>query len=1480
MVSKSSYLLIAIGAALAVAFALLVLAAPPASANNDPPGTGGTVTGDWTVTDSRSYSTVSITIQGGNLSIKSGGSLTLTNVLLRFDNPIDGKYSLAVEAGGAMVAGAKTNVSSINTNHYQFVVKGTLTMNNSLVTETWGDTASWTGGIQLYSDSASITNSSIFQGKTGGLSIFNCSPVIDKNIIRNNGMDGKSEVYAFGIYMYNCKSNISNNQIYENTFWQPDYYSVTYYSYPYPGEYYSHYYNGNYYYGYPGYWYRYDYQYIYSRSRYYGSGAVIYNSAITFYNNNVYSNGVGKVAPQYGYDYSQVYEGYGYGTSSYYYYDGWGDHYSWSYKWYYIGNKDYGRGVFCENSTLSFNANTLNENGFRSTHDYYPSDPYVCWHSGVALTMINCQGTITNSTIQNSVILVNLTSSPVRIEGNKIIGDYVGTAQSYYSAQFIPWGTAWGIKTDRCWPDIINNTITIKFKDYPYYVSGGNKYFADLIVLLDLPSAKNTLIKGNKLTFDSQLYGQIACIGVNLSLKATGIVMKDNTVEYKYTPAFSGGGTPISVRLVAMSLKSTVYIDNCTLKGPGSGTAGAPIISGVQGNYGSEAAIYNSTIINCDYGATITDYGILTMADTKITGVIRSGLDIEQLSKATLNRCTISGNGRGIMSIKSVVNIYDSTMSDGTEFYIDKAASINVFNTPHVKNAVIILDAPSYLNVSWPVAMTITWQNGIPVENALLEILTIAGVPVFSDYTIADGTLGGSIWVKEYMAHSNVVTKFTPHRVVASKGRASSMELMMIDKPIDITFQLVDSIPPNLVVKYPFDGQLLNTSLVTFRGSAEDPEAGLTNDGTIEINIDNLGWAPVQVSSLDGSWSYAKPLGDGLHVVRVKAEDLVGNIARTALSVSVDTSAPALNVFSPTEGCYTNQRTITVTGITEESAFVTVNGINVPMQKRYFSTQISLEDGPNTISVVASDGSGNARIVLIHLTLDTQPPLLDIKSPKPGDYTNQDPISIIGSSEPTAIVKVNGVRAQLVNSSFEALVGMSEGANTVTISAVDLAGNINTRTFTVYLDTAAPDLTVFTPRDGLWTNLSKVLVTGATEQGATITINGQNTNVISTVFSGYVTLIEGPNRVDIVAKDLAGNLRTETRTVLLDTRMPDLVVTAPSDRLVSSTSVIPVLGSVDWGAEVRVNGEMFQVTDFVFSTTIAFPEDGTHVIEISARDQAGNTAIITRTVSVDTRIPAITMSYPLEGMKVKQRMITVSGQTEPFATVIVNTETMLVVGRDGLFSVPVLLEDGENRITVQSTDAAGNSQTAAINVIKPKAAEVVKQDLSWALNLTGLLLGIGIALPIATWLLTDSWSRRRYKVLAEIETAQGERQAREAEAARMATLPRVEKMGRKKPRTPEPPPEPKAEPPAMKPAPAAEAAAPEVAKTGLKDKSGATEVSPDETDQTTKMDAKSAPADEKKPETPQSDAGLKDKGEEAEGEAGETELAGGQGRKK
>ncbi|MBM4250104.1 MAG: hypothetical protein FJ149_11920 [Euryarchaeota archaeon] len=1471
-----------IGAGATTIFALAVLClALPAAATNDPAPGGGTVYGDWTVTDTRSYDSVTITIDNGNLVVQNGASLTLTNVVLRMTGATDGAYSITVAKGGTLTVDPGTDISSSDgAVHYKFVVRGSMDMDGARVSQVWGDNASWAGGIQIHSDGVSINNTTIFNGRTGGVSIFDCSPSITNCTIIDNGQDGGSPVYCFGLYATNSKATISRNDISRNGFKVVKSERTTYQASKSPPQGFSGYpeYEGETYYGmyyrgviggystYYGYRYEYNYTYKYGDYDYYGVGVRMDDSNLTLESNKITFNGWGRADGSYSYSYNS-YQPWKYYYSGSIKYEYW--LYLYKYNYNYIKVRCFGEGLHVEDSTLTLESNTFDHNGFQSRHDYWPNADSIGWYSGVDVNLYGCDARIFNNTINNAAILVNLTRCSVTISGNKLLGDFIGQGATYYSTNFIPWRVGYGIRYYQSRGDILNNTIDMKFKDYPIYIGGSSTYFADLVTAVDFPGAKDTTFRGNKVTVDSQYYGVVRGLLFNTSLKATNLKVLDCQFEFKYSGSVSTGKPDMPEFII--SLKSEAYIQGCTFKGPAGGT-GAPRVFGIEANFGTTLKVEDTSFAGHHMAIRVTDFSRLTATNITVTGVQEAGIYADALSKVTLIRSKISGNARGLMSIKSVVDIYDCQLSNPTEFYIDRAASINVYNTPHVRQSVLAVDEASYLNVSWPVTLSVRWQNGVPVADAKVDISTLAGLEVFAGTTNDTGYPADLLWIKEYVVYRQTLSNYNPHRIEVSKGRATSMDLFVIDKALSIDFLLVDNVPPELLVSYPFDLQRLNTAVVEFTGSASDPEAGLAGS-VVEINIDNSGWIPVEVSGAYNGWSYSRPLGDGLHVVRLKATDNAGNVARQSLSITVDTTGPPLYVFSPADGSSTNLRTVTVSGITEEGVFVTVNGISVQVQKRYFSLPVSLEDGPNLVTVVASDAAGNSRQVQVQVTLDNQPPLMVITSPADGTYTGQNPVSVLGSTEPTAIITVNGVRAQLVESSFEALVGLSEGANTMTVTARDPAGNSASRTLTVYLDTVPPDVTLFSPRDGLWTNQSKVLVNGATEQGAVVTINGQHVNVISTIFSGYVSLLEGPNRIEVQARDGAGNRFSSERTVFLDTRRPDLVVGSPADGSVLASRIVTVVGSVDYGAEVRVNGEPVRVTDFVFTTTVQFPEDGTQVLEVQARDLAGNQALVTRTVTVDTTVPTVLLSYPPDGLRTRQRMITVSGQTEPYATVIVNTETLLAVGRDGLFQVPVVLEDGENRLTVQTTDAAGNMHTESIVVTKPVAAEAVKEDLSWVLNLTGLLLGVGVALPIMTHVLTGSWRRRRAGVLAELEAAEQARREREAEAARLAALPKVEKMGKRRARAAVAVKEEKA-PEALPEAPKAEAAAPEAAKTGLKDKSGATEVSPDEIDQETKMRAKSEPESEEPPggKAETTEAGLKDKGGEAEGEAGETEM--------
>lgn len=129
----------------------------------------------------------------------------------------------------------------------------------------------------------------------------------------------------------------------------------------------------------------------------------------------------------------------------------------------------------------------------------------------------------------------------------------------------------------------------------------------------------------------------------------------------------------------------------------------------------------------------------------------------------------------------------------------------------------------------------------------------------------------------------------------------------------------------------------------------------------------------------------------------------------------------------------------------------------------------ALSDGSHTIKLDASDKDGNAATQkLVTFKIDTVPPTLNVSSPVEGSITNNNTVSVSGttndvtSSPVTVTIKVNSGSAEAVsvgtNGTFTKSITLAEGANTIVITAKDSAGKTTTITRHVTLDTIAPTI--------------------------------------------------------------------------------------------------------------------------------------------------------------------------------------------------------------------------------------------------------------------------------------------------------------------------------------------------------------------------------------------------------------------------------------
>ncbi|WP_339251586.1 S8 family serine peptidase [Sporosarcina sp. FSL W8-0480] len=115
------------------------------------------------------------------------------------------------------------------------------------------------------------------------------------------------------------------------------------------------------------------------------------------------------------------------------------------------------------------------------------------------------------------------------------------------------------------------------------------------------------------------------------------------------------------------------------------------------------------------------------------------------------------------------------------------------------------------------------------------------------------------------------------------------------------------------------------------------------------------------------------------------------------------------------------------------------------------------------------------------------------------------------------------------------------------------------------------------------------------------------------------------------------------------------------------------------------------------------------------------------TFVLDTKKPVLSITSPKTGTKTKSEVATVTGKVSDanLATVTVNGQKANVAA-NGTYSTRILLDDGENVITVVAKDAAGNEETKSVTVF----AKFSDLEISNLTPATDLHVGVGQTVKI------------------------------------------------------------------------------------------------------------------------------------------------------
>ncbi len=260
------------------------------------------------------------------------------------------------------------------------------------------------------------------------------------------------------------------------------------------------------------------------------------------------------------------------------------------------------------------------------------------------------------------------------------------------------------------------------------------------------------------------------------------------------------------------------------------------------------------------------------------------------------------------------------------------------------------------------------------------------------------------------------------------------------------------------------------------------------------------------------------------------------------VSVSVFASSAngsAIVIKAPQDNYFTNASVITVTGEADPGAELSLNGASVPNNNGIFSKNITLVEGLNRIIVTAKQ-NGNLSTATVNVTLDTSP-VIKITSPDT-KYINTTSLNVSYTSNATDIesyrVRLDKQEWVVTNETYY-LFNATEGPVFVEVQAIDHAGNIGEASLNLTVDTILPLVEITKPviNEPI---LSRIVeISGRSEIGANITVNGQNFTNNNGTWSGEILLWAVNNPVRIESTDLAGNKAVKTINIRIGGNFSD-----------------------------------------------------------------------------------------------------------------------------------------------------------------------------------------------------------------------------------------------------------------------------------------------------------------------------------------------------
>jgi hypothetical protein len=373
------------------------------------------------------------------------------------------------------------------------------------------------------------------------------------------------------------------------------------------------------------------------------------------------------------------------------------------------------------------------------------------------------------------------------------------------------------------------------------------------------------------------------------------------------------------------------------------------------------------------------------------------------------------------------------------------------------------------------------------------------------------------------------------------------------------------------------------------------------------------------------------------------------------------------------------------------------------------TTVSATADGSYTLRLTATDPTGNSTYSEMALVWDTVAPALSISTLADGAVTNHAVLNIAGSaSDASGIAELTVANSAVTinpDGSFSQPVALQPGTTSITITAVDNAGNRSSDIRRITLDRQLPPLSIEAPADNSSSNASFVTVTGTVVPpiaGVTVAVNtgtAQQASINGTSFSAGANLSLGLNTIEVTVTDLSEKKNTLKRTVFFNGQRPTLAITTPVEDFETTLAAQTIYGTIANAlppATVTVSDGSITYTPAVtgasFSQALNLAATKTYQIAVTVTEGNGNKATVWRNILYSKSDPA-SLPSSVTGLFYSQDLTPGGGGTPPYTWSLVsgtlpaglslNAATGAITGtptKSGVYSSTVQILDA-NRVT-------------------------------------------------------------------------------------------------------------------------------------------------------------------------------------------------------